>query len=159
MRIRAHAASLLLCSIVAVAGSSEPNAGEFKVSADEALKKIASDTRTKFKLPGICIALLDGATEWQLDLGEGSWQIVDATEQILFALGTTENSSSPHSELLLCDGRSGDFVQRLRFPERIEFDDVHIGSGFVIVRAGNTLHGLAAREVQSPMQTTSFKVR
>jgi CubicO group peptidase (beta-lactamase class C family) len=60
MRIRAHAASLLLCSIVAVAGSSEPNAGEFKVSADEALKKIASDTRTKFKLPGICIALLDG---------------------------------------------------------------------------------------------------
>jgi outer membrane protein assembly factor BamB len=104
-------------------------------------------------------ALLDGATEWQRDLGEGSWQIVDATEQILFALGTTENSSSPHSELLLCDGRSGDFVQRLRFPERIEFDDVHIGSGFVIVRAGNTLHGLAAREVQSPMQTTSFKVR
>ncbi len=45
MRIRVHTVSLLLCSIVAVAGSSESNAGEFKVSEDEALKKIASDTR------------------------------------------------------------------------------------------------------------------
>jgi outer membrane protein assembly factor BamB len=90
-------------------------------------------------------ALLDGAAEWQRDLGEGSWRIVEATEQSLFALGTTENSASPHSDLLLCDARSGDFVQRIRFPGRVEFDDVQIGSGFVIVRAGNTLHALTGR--------------
>ena len=90
-------------------------------------------------------ALLDGTADWQRDLGEGSWRIVEATEQSLFALGTTEDSASPHSDLLLCDAGTGDFVQRIRFSGRVEFDDVQIGSGFLIVRAGNTLHGLTER--------------
>ena len=59
MRIRFRAASIL-CSIVAVFQSVSVCSGEFLVTEDEALKTIAADTRTKFKLPGICIALLDG---------------------------------------------------------------------------------------------------
>ena len=59
MRIRFCAASLL-CSIVAVFQTVSVCAGEFLITEDEALKTIAADTRTKFKLPGICIALLDG---------------------------------------------------------------------------------------------------
>jgi CubicO group peptidase (beta-lactamase class C family) len=59
MRLQYCAAWLLLCAIIAVPPS-VTRAGEFAVSEDEALKKIAADTRAKFKLPGICIALLDG---------------------------------------------------------------------------------------------------
>ncbi|MBC8288828.1 MAG: beta-lactamase family protein [Planctomycetes bacterium] len=35
-------------------------ADDFKVAEDDSLKKIAADTRKKFNVPGICIALLDG---------------------------------------------------------------------------------------------------
>jgi outer membrane protein assembly factor BamB len=104
-------------------------------------------------------ALLDGRSEWQRDLGEGSWRIVEATELSLLALGTMEEGESSRTELVLCDSRSGHLVQRIRFAGRVNFDDVQVGAGFVTVRAGNTLHGLVAREDHSPIQTTSFKLR
>ena len=56
MRPRFLVLFVLLVSISSVRLS----VAELKVSEDESLKKIAEETRKKFNLPGMCIALLDG---------------------------------------------------------------------------------------------------
>lgn len=57
MRLPLQTVPLLLFSLGVVFNSA--GAGEFKITEDEALRQIASETRTKFNLPGISIALLD----------------------------------------------------------------------------------------------------
>jgi len=51
---------LMLYCLVFCSDPATGCAAELEVRNDEALRKIAADTRQQFKLPGICVALLDG---------------------------------------------------------------------------------------------------
>lgn len=111
---------------------------------------VATDGRLKR------FALRDGAEEWQRRSGEGTWWIAEANGHSLIAVGTERNSREPQTELVIYNALSGDAVQRIRLPGQAKFNDVHCGRRVVLVRCGNTLQAL---ETQSPMQTTSFRLR
>ena len=104
-------------------------------------------------------SLADGDEVWQRNLGEGGWWIAEANQLSLISVGVKSQLPESETELVLHNARSGDAVQRFRFPGQADFGGVHCGRRVVFVRCGNTLHGLSAREVQSPIQTTSFRLR
>lgn len=106
-----------------------------------------------------CYSLADGDEVWQRQLGEGRWWIAEANQLSLISVGVKSQLPETETELVLLNARSGDAVQRFRFPGQADFGGVHCGRRVAFVRCGNTLHGLSAREVQSPIQTTSFRLR
>ena len=104
-------------------------------------------------------SLTDGEQVWQRQLAEGRWWIAEANYHTLISAGVKSTLPEPESELVLHNARSGDVVQRFRFPGQTGPSGVHCGRRVVFVRCGNTLHGLAALENQLPIQTTSFRLR
>mgnify|MGYP000421597673 CR=1 FL=1 len=104
-------------------------------------------------------SLTDGEQAWQRQLAEGHWWIAEANSHTLIAVGVKSNSQELETELVMHNARSGDAVQRFRFPGKTDPGGIHCRRRVVFIRCGNTLHGLAAREIQSPIQTTSFRLR
>ena len=103
--------------------------------------------------------LLDGSTEWQRYFGAGSWQIVRATEKSVLLAGCRQTGADMPCRLIICDAGTGQPIQQLRFAGHVHARDIGIGSDFVLVRSGDRLHGLTMVDNQSPMPTTSFRLR
>ncbi|MFP6765803.1 MAG: PQQ-binding-like beta-propeller repeat protein [Planctomycetaceae bacterium] len=103
--------------------------------------------------------LQDGSMEWQRYSGEGTWQIVRATEKFVLLAGGQQAAEDSPGQLIVCDAQTGQPVQQLRFTHRVRAADIRTGSACVFVRSGDSLHGLAIPEDHSPMPTTSFRLR
>lgn len=102
------------------------------------------------------IQLENGNVKWHQRLGEGTWWIPQTHGRLILAAGSWPDKHGKHqSEVVLCETRSGRPVQRVRFPGKIHFGDVHCGGDVVLVRCGTTLHGLVAggRPVSAPARS------